>query len=303
MKINLTTAAFALLLSLNCYAQVDSLEYSRTINQVNAEIEQLKNTCRNLGSSNENLQKKAVRLETQIKELKRESEAYKNKAASLEAGIYHNSESITASSTELNSKIDQTNTTVEAQSDNLNHRTIWGAAIAFIVLGISAILTLLLHKKGSDKIEELKIQSAKINEEIVNKFATEMSDMQKISTSIGALSVAGASADSEQDLIKSLADRITFMEMTLFKMDNTVKGHKQLTKSISQMKDNLRASGYELVDMLGKSYSDGMKAVASFEDDDNLPVGTRIITRIIKPQINYNGVMIQNAQITVSQNI
>jgi septal ring factor EnvC (AmiA/AmiB activator) len=303
MKTNLIAIAFAFFLSLNCYAQVDSLEYSKAINQVNTEIEQLKNTCGNLSSSNENLKKKVVLLESQLMELKGESEAYKNKTASLEASISHNSESITASSTELNSKIDQTNTTVEQQSDNLNNRTIWGAVIALIILGISAILTLILHKKGSSKIEELKMQSAKINEEIVNKFATEMSDMQKISTSISALSAAGASADSEQDLIKSLADRITFMEMTLFKMDNTVKGHKQLTKSIGQMKDNLRASGYELVDMLGKPYSDGMKAVASFEDDENLPEGTRIITKIIKPQINYNGVMIQNAQITVSQNI
>lgn len=303
MKTNLIAIAFAFFLSLNSYAQVDSLEYSKAINQVNSEIEQLKNTCENLSSSNEKLKKKVVLLESQIKKLKNESEVYKNKTASLEASISHNSESITASSTELNSKIDQTNTTIEKQSDNLNNRTIWGAVIALIILGISAILTLILHKKGSSKIEELKMQSAKINEEIVNKFATEMSDMQKISVSIGALSAAGASADSEQDLIKSLADRITFMEMTLFKMDNTVKGHKQLTKSIGQMKDNLRASGYELVDMLGKSYSEGMKAVASFEDDENLPEGTRIITKIIKPQINYNGVMIQNAQITVSQNI
>lgn len=303
MKTNLIAIAFAFSLSLNSYAQVDSLEYSKSINKVDAEIEQLQNTCRNLSSSNENLRKKVVLLESQIKELKGESDAYKDKAASLEASIYHNSESITASSTELNSKINQTNTTVEQQSANLNNRTIWGVVVAFVILVISAILTLLLHKKGSSKIEELKMQSAKINEEIVNKFATEMSDMQKISTSISALSAAGASADSEQDLIKTLADRITFMEMTLFKMDNTVKGHKQLTKSISQMKDNLRASGYELVDMLGKSYSDGMKAVASFEDDENLPEGARIITKIIKPQINYNGVMIQNAQITVSQNI
>ncbi len=303
MKTNLIAIAFAFFLSLNCYAQVDSLEYSKAIDRVNVEIEQLNNAYRNLSSSNGDLKKKVAYLEFQIKKLKEESEAYKDKAASLEAGISLNSENITASRTELNYKIDQTNTNIDQQSDNLDNRTIWGAVIALIILGISAILTLILHKKGSSKIEELKTQSAKINEEIVNKFTTEMSDMQKISASIGALSAAGASADSERDLIKSLADRITFMEMTLFKMDHTVKGHKQLTKSIGQMKDNLRASGYELVDMLGKSYSDGMKAVASFEDDENLQKGTRIITKIIKPQINYNGVMIQNAQITVSQNI
>ena len=93
------------------------------------------------------------------------------------------------------------------------------------------------------------------------------------------------------------------MEMTLFKMDKNVRGHKPLSKSISHMKDNLLANGYELVDMLGKPYNDGMKAVANFNDDEEIEEGKRIITAIIKPQINYKGQMIQAAQITVSQNI
>jgi hypothetical protein len=55
--------------------------------------------------------------------------------------------------------------------------------------------------------------------------------------------------------------------------------------------------------MLGKPYNDGMKVTASFVEDENLEPGKQIITGIIKPQINYNGTMIQAAQITVSQNI
>ena len=93
------------------------------------------------------------------------------------------------------------------------------------------------------------------------------------------------------------------MEMTLFKMDPNVRGHKQLSKSIAQMKNNLLANNYEIVDMLGKPYNDGMKVTASFVEDENLEPGKQIITGIIKPQINYNGTMIQAAQITVSQNI
>ena len=73
--------------------------------------------------------------------------------------------------------------------------------------------------------------------------------------------------------------------------------------SIIKMKDNLIASGYELVDMLGKTYSDGMKVTANFVEDEELKEGEQIITSIIKPQINYRGVMIQSAQITVSQNL
>jgi predicted ATP-grasp superfamily ATP-dependent carboligase len=69
------------------------------------------------------------------------------------------------------------------------------------------------------------------------------------------------------------------------------------------MKDNLLANGYELVEMLGKDYIEGMKVTASFVADNNLEEGKQIITGITKPQINYKGKMIQAAQITVSQNI
>ena len=70
------------------------------------------------------------------------------------------------------------------------------------------------------------------------------------------------------------------------------------------MKNNLFANGYELVDMLGKPYHEGMLVSnTDFVDDEMLKEGERIITKIIKPQINYKGQMIQSAQIQVSQNI
>lgn len=285
-----------LFVAANLYAQVDSLDYDKTISEINSRIE-------NIQQENKNLIKQIDKIDGHIQSLEEESAEQKGKIVLIETGLAKNSEIISNKATELNSKIDNTTTDIESQAGRLRNRTIGGLIIAFMVLAFSALITLLLHKKGSDQIEALKRQSEKINEEIVNKFSTEMTEMQKISASIGALSVAGASSESERDLIKTLADRITFMEMTLYKMDSGVKGHKQLSRSISQMKDNLRASGYELVDMLGKPYSDGMKAVASFEDDDTIDEGARIITKVIKPQINYNGIMIQNAQITVSQNI
>ena len=58
-----------------------------------------------------------------------------------------------------------------------------------------------------------------------------------------------------------------------------------------------------MVDMLGLPFKEGMKAIVNFEWDENLKEGEQIITNIVKPQVNYNGVMIQTAQITVSQNI
>ena len=104
------------------------------------------------------------------------------------------------------------------------------------------------------------------------------------------------------EAVSKVADEIVRIETNLSRMDSSVKGYKQLSASVRRIKDNFLANGYEMVDMLGKPYSEGMKVLANFVPDESLKEGEQIITGIIKPQINYNGVMIQAAQITVSQN-
>lgn len=201
----------------------------------------------------------------------------------------------------------QIQTNAESVNTTISDRTQKGlwifTAIAIVIILIAVIFGLLLTERKKE-LASLSAKADKINEEIVSRMSTEMSEMQAISKQISSLSsVSGGDTDSEQKLIKTLADRITFMEMTLYKMDSSVRGHKQLSKSIKQMKDNLLANGYELVDMLGKDYHDGMKVTANFVEDEELPIGKQVITGIIKPQINYKGKMIQSAQITVSQNL
>lgn len=234
---------------------------------------------------------------------------------SLRSAIDQNSKNIRTTANEIGVKIDNTNTNLSSKADSsdVKTKTIWGCIILGILAVLCAVIYLLLHNKinkGYANVDALMAKSDKLNEEILNQFSLEMSEMQKISSSLAALEKnkgqsgsGSSSSEPDHSLIKTLADRITFMEMTLFKMDPKIRGYKQLSKSISQMKDNLLANGYELVDMLGKPYNDGMKVIANFIEDEDLEQGKQIITGIIKPQINYNGKMIQSAQITVSQNI
>lgn len=107
----------------------------------------------------------------------------------------------------------------------------------------------------------------------------------------------------DHSFVLKVADEIVRIENNLSRMDSSVRGYKQLASSVRRIKDNYAANGYEIVDMLGMTYHEGMKVIASFVPDDTLDEGTQIITSIIKPQINYNGLMIQAAQVTVSQNI
>lgn len=292
-----------LCISILTFAKPDSLEVQAKLDSLTSSVSAIESQNAILRQKNEDLLRRVTTLERQLATLQGQSETIEGRVSNTEKGLVDNTNSIQSTKEGLASQIQATDDKVSGQETSLKHKTLWGIIIAFFVLAISALLSFLLSKKGNAKIEALQGKAEKLNEEIVNKMSTEVGEIQKVTASLSSLSAAGASSQNEQDLIKALADRITFMEMTLYKMDSNVKGYKHLTKSISQMKDNLRANGYELIDMLGKEYSEGMKATVSFDDDDTLPEGTRIITKIIKPQINYNGVMIQSAQITVSQNI
>lgn len=133
------------------------------------------------------------------------------------------------------------------------------------------------------------------------KIKTRAAIMNKISEHLENQSQESAIPD--HSLVLKVADELIRIEANLSKMDPSVKGFKQISKAVERIRTNFEAYGYEIVDMLGKPYDDGMKVVANFVSDESLTPGAQVITSISKPQINYNGVMIQSAQVTVSQNI
>ena len=298
----ITILALAIMIAAPVYSQ-DAAASMTVLDSLKHEVTLLKQANSDLAGANDALKKRVSSLENLMKSLQGESESIATRVSGTETVLAQTENAIRDTKTGLESQIQQTNSAVSNQNVSVKKKTVWGLIIAFIVLALSALLTFLLNRKGNAKIDALQGKAEKLNEEIVNRMSSEVDEIQKISASIGTLSAAGASSQNEQDLIKALADRITFMEMTLYRMDPSVRGYKQLTKSISQMKNNLLANGYEIVDMLGKPYHEGMKVTANFVEDENIEQGQQIITGIIKPQINYQGQMIQAAQITVSQNI
>jgi hypothetical protein len=231
-----------------------------------------------------------------------------NEIDSLKIALMCTNQNIAAIGDSLKINISTTQSELHASSDRLSQSIQYKSKIGFVIFIVIAFVLIVFWKliaKRRNEVANLSSKAEKLNEEIVNRLSTEVSEIQTLSKQISLLSTFAEaySSDSEKKLIMTIADRITFMEMTLFKMDSSVRGYKQLSKSIKQMKDNLLSNGYELVDMLGKDYHEGMKVTASFVEDEDLPSGKQVITGVIKPQINFNGKMIQSAQITVSQNV
>lgn len=177
-------------------------------------------------------------------------------------------------------------------------QTLFFVLVFVIVLLVTLLLFVLIRRRirhGDNTIEEIRKAQERILEESIRLDQNLLQLMESKSLA--------SEAAPDHSMVMKMADEIARIEMNLSRMDKSVKGYRQLSKAVERIKDNFAAQGYELVDMLGMTYDEGMRINADFVADESLPEGTRIITSIVKPQINFKGQMIQKATVTISQNI
>ena len=278
----------------------------------------LEEKCSVLQSRQENADDKLKTLADEWEDGERKIEFLKkdNKAQQLAIDSLRNTCSIlekaqTADRKDINGKIDATDNNVRVNQDMLQSRTLWGIMIVIILLALVTTGSYLLAKRiksGDTSIDEVRkaqealgVAQKKMQEESIKLDNQMLAIVQKQLESKPTTSVGTAVPD--HSLALKVADEIVRIELNMSRMDSSIKGYKQLTKAVERIKDNFNANGYEIVDMLGKPYNEGMKVTANFVADEDLEEGKQIITSITKHQINYNEQMIQAAQITVSQNI
>ena len=207
-------------------------------------------------------------------------------------------------------KIDETNSNVQENQNMLQSRTLWaGMVVLLLLVAIFGVAYRLVKriKLGSTSIDEVRKaqealqaaqtkmqeESVKLDDKLLDLFNRQLANSSK---------VAG-NDKPDHSLVVKLADEIARIETNLSKMDKSVRGYKQLVQAKDRMINNVRANGYEIISLLGQEYNDGMQFQTRFVPDESLPEGKRIITGMIKMQVNYNGKMIQPAEIVVSQNI
>lgn len=257
-----------------------------------------------------NLQFITNRQNNEIRSLTDKVNTQKSIIDSLSEITTVNSKNIITNSNELGTKIQETVTTTNSKLSALDANV--GKNRLFWILGtlgtllLGGLLYWLLGKRiqTSKSDVESKINQAKTSldeesvrldsklVEVLNKQLAVISEERK---------TAGSSEETDHSLVLKVADRLISMEKNLSRMDEKTKGLKQLKRAVKSIKDNFAVKGYEIVEMLGKEYNEGMKASVNFIEDEDFEEGKRIITRIIKPQVNYNGVMIQTAQIEVTE--
>ena len=211
----------------------------------------------------------------------------------------------------INNQLKEANNIIydnEAQlSSSIQNRSVTGIVILALLFIIGVIVSFLLGKKvnmADSAIENVReaqsqLQAAqkKLKEESI------LLDNKLVELIEKKINSTPTEAVVDHSLALKVADEITRIELNLSKMDSSIKGYKQLTKGIERIKNNFLAKGYEITELLGKPYNEGMRINVDFVLDESLEPGVRVITSITKPEVIYNGELIQKAIVTVTQNI
>lgn len=268
-----------------------------------------------------NLQREVSNLKVSVSRLQQENgkirslyQQQKTNVDSLFGGQKQQTENLNVLADKVGIGLSETNKNIQDSQDSLsssiNTRTWLAVCVILIVLALLGVVYSILRKRinsGSSAID--KIKSAQEGLEVAQKAMQEESVkldnklVELLDKQVATQPQSGNNDQPDHSLALKVADEIVRIETNLSRMDESVKGYKQLKKAVERIRTNFLANDYEIVEMLGKAYSEGMKASVNFETDESLKEGEQKITGIIKPQINYKGKMIQTAQITVSQNL
>ena len=220
------------------------------------------------------------------------------------------SKAVNQTSQELGLKISTTeinvNQKISAVGESLSKNSLYGIIGVLAAVLLSGLLFLLLSKRQksdkSDFIDQLSKTKSSIEESLIKEFGkqTNLMEAQLIEQQKNILKVT-PNIEPSHSLALKVASEINLIERNVKLMDSKTKGLKQLIASVGKLKDNLSANGYEMPELLGKQFHQGMKViVTSSIPDENLENGSEIISKILIPQVNYNDKMIQTAQIEVS---
>lgn len=107
-------------------------------------------------------------------------------------------------------------------------------------------------------------------------------------------------SEINNSLAFKVADEITRMRQRIASMPSEINGIAQLSKSLDRLETELNNLGFELPILLNQPFDDGMTVKARFIPSEKMKAGERIITKLIKPQINCKGQLVQMAEVEVS---
>ena len=249
----------------------------------------LADTRKALEDSKTNLQKK-------VKELKDSETALQEKVSA-----------VSQSTSEAQNRV----TFLDQQLGDRTVQFVIGTLIVAILGFTGLLLGIVLRKRFSENSASLENtlaqmrgriddEAIKLDSKLVELLNNQMKLLRIESSTPTQQDEVATSKELDHTLPIKTGVEIYRMRKRLNTMPEDTKSLKPLLKSLERLEEEYNQQGYELVELLGKKYDDMMNVQARFIPSDDLEPNEKVITKIIKPQINYQGAAIQLAEIEVS---
>lgn len=300
MKQTLIILQLFLSASLNSFAENNKqAELENQVHLLKTEIKTLKQNQQN--SSN----KTKILLQTVDAQAK-SVDSLRNELSNIKDELEQSSSNMKK---DINATNENLNSTEKAMKSAINTKSVYAGLLGLLALILSVVI-FVIHKKkvyqsaldfeSVDKqIASLKDEQQKLQENIVVSNDKLISAIEK-----QAVAVQSQSRNEEVDhsLALAVANELTRIQQNLNFMDPTVKGVSQLKNRAKAIWTTLNSKQYEIPELIGKVYHEGDNIIATMELNEDLEEGTNRIKRVIKPQVSYNGKLIQTAEIVVEYN-
>ena len=191
---------------------------------------------------------------------------------------------------------------IQTLKKTITDRTLyWIIAILIVLTILISIFLFLKSKVTEQKGSILLVKSA---QEKLGNESIQLDEklIQVLEQKLEAANLQPQAVEEvDHSLPLTMGNEIHRMRNRLKTMDESSHAVKVLNNRLERLEEEINNKGYEIVDLEGKTFDDGMTVKARFVPDSNLKDGESIITRVIKPQINYKEKLIQAAEVEVSQ--
>jgi hypothetical protein len=288
----------------------DQLE--KKINEVEKEISAIKNDSDllkanlddNVQMLKTDIQKSGEQLEKKINEVEKEISAIKNDSDLLKSNL---DDSVQMLKTDIQKSGEQPEDSVITMTSDLHEtvsrqRPYWIIAVLILLLMVTGVFVYLKHKivqlnnilnlKIDYSIEGLKNDSIQLDAKLIQIIENQLKEGKQ---------QVGQEAEPDDSLPIKVCEEIQRMRNRMKHMDQDDQATKVFSKRLASLEEKLNSMGYEIVNLENTPYLEGMTVEARFISNENMDEGEEIITRVIKPQINFNGVLIKAADVEVSQ--
>lgn len=284
--------------SINTFAQTEPL----TKEDLAKELQPLKTNIQALQRENSSLKTEIGNLKSQL------SNANKS-IDSLQMQTQNNSNAISQTANELGIKITATETNANQKisevDKSLSKNSLYGIIGVLLAILLSGLLYWLLSKRQkTDKTEvvnqlqqtktELSQESAKLDIQLLDVIEKQLQVADKLNATETAI---------DHTFHKNSANEL----QRIANYANTLAPESQeaiaLQGSLGRLRNYFNASDYEISDFTGKEYDERipMKVKETFYEE-TLRKGSEVISKTLKPQIKFNGKVIQEAEVITKYN-